>query len=372
MPALCATHRVVRFEHRGHGGSPVPNGPYTIDELGADVVDDARSLRLCRASCLLGFLDRRHGGRWLAIIRARADRPSSSSCAPRRICRRPRAGGSGPPPSARRAHPRWSPTRCSAAGSPPRSPRRIQTSWPAMSRHDSPVSTSPRATPACCEAIARHGPASTGCPGIGAPTLVVAGRQDPSIPPEHGEAIALAVPGARFELLDPAAHLANVERADAVTSLIAEHLAAEPAEAAALSDEHPHADGMKVRRAVLGDEHVDTGRSSTTKFTAPFQVFVTRYAWGGSLDTGRAGPAHTQRHPHCWCLTRPWDENEIAMRCGPRCATAWTPEDRRGVHPHRHLRGRAGGQLRVRDRPEGDRRRVGARRPDRSADADSD
>ena len=62
---------------------------------------------------------------------------------------------------------------------------------------------------------------------------MVAGRQDPSIPPEHGEAIAAAVPGARFELLDPAAHLASVERADAVTSLIAEHLAGASVEAGA-------------------------------------------------------------------------------------------------------------------------------------------
>ena len=64
-----------------------------------------------------------------------------------------------------------------------------------------------------------------GLPGIVAPTLVVAGRQDPSIPPEHGEAIAAAIPGARIEILDPGAHLASVERADVVTSLIAGHLA---------------------------------------------------------------------------------------------------------------------------------------------------
>ena len=76
----------------------------------------------------------------------------------------------------------------------------------------------------CCEAIAGMDLRSS-LPGIVAPTLVVAGRQDPSIPPEHGEAIAAAVPGARIEILDPGAHLASVERAAAVTSLIAGHLA---------------------------------------------------------------------------------------------------------------------------------------------------
>ena len=45
-----------------------------------------------------------------------------------------------------------------------------------------------------------------------------------AMPPEHSEAMAAAIPGARIEILDPAAHLASVERADAVTALIAGHL----------------------------------------------------------------------------------------------------------------------------------------------------
>jgi 4-carboxymuconolactone decarboxylase len=38
--------------------------------------------------------------------------------------------------------------------------------------------------------------------------------------------------------------------------------------------------GMTVRREVLGDEHVDRAVAGTTSFTAPFQDFITRYAWG--------------------------------------------------------------------------------------------
>ncbi len=38
--------------------------------------------------------------------------------------------------------------------------------------------------------------------------------------------------------------------------------------------------GMKVRRAVLGDAHVDRAIAATTEFTAPFQDFITRFAWG--------------------------------------------------------------------------------------------
>ena len=42
-----------------------------------------------------------------------------------------------------------------------------------------------------------------------------------------------------------------------------------------------HDAGMEVRRAVLGDEHVDRAIEGTTDFTEPFQEFITRYAWGG-------------------------------------------------------------------------------------------
>lgn len=41
-----------------------------------------------------------------------------------------------------------------------------------------------------------------------------------------------------------------------------------------------HAAGMDVRRAVLGDDHVDRAVAATTEFTADFQDFITRYAWG--------------------------------------------------------------------------------------------
>ena len=39
-------------------------------------------------------------------------------------------------------------------------------------------------------------------------------------------------------------------------------------------------DGMRIRREVLGDDHVDRAIESTTGFTADFQDFITRYAWG--------------------------------------------------------------------------------------------
>ena len=47
-----------------------------------------------------------------------------------------------------------------------------------------------------------------------------------------------------------------------------------------MNDEQRTEQGMKVRRAVLGDAHVDRAVANTTEFTAPFQDWITRYAWG--------------------------------------------------------------------------------------------
>jgi 3-oxoadipate enol-lactonase/4-carboxymuconolactone decarboxylase len=47
-----------------------------------------------------------------------------------------------------------------------------------------------------------------------------------------------------------------------------------------MDDAERAAQGMTVRREVLGDEHVDRAVAATTPLTAPFQDFITRYAWG--------------------------------------------------------------------------------------------
>ena len=47
-----------------------------------------------------------------------------------------------------------------------------------------------------------------------------------------------------------------------------------------MNDRERHEAGMKVRRAVLGDAHVDKAEKNKDAFTEPFQDFITRYAWG--------------------------------------------------------------------------------------------
>jgi 3-oxoadipate enol-lactonase len=76
---------------------------------------------------------------------------------------------------------------------------------------------------ACCEAIAALDLRPV-LGGIRAPTLVIAGERDAATPPELGRQIASAVPRARYMEVAGAAHLANVERADVVTALLATYL----------------------------------------------------------------------------------------------------------------------------------------------------
>jgi 4-carboxymuconolactone decarboxylase len=48
-----------------------------------------------------------------------------------------------------------------------------------------------------------------------------------------------------------------------------------------MTDDEHYEQGMRVRREVLGDAHVDRALANTTDFTAPWQEFITRHAWGG-------------------------------------------------------------------------------------------
>jgi 4-carboxymuconolactone decarboxylase len=73
-----------------------------------------------------------------------------------------------------------------------------------------------------------------------------------------------------------------------------------------------HQAGSAMRRAVLGDDHVDRAQAATTEFTAPFQDFVTRYAWGEVWS--RDGlDRRTRSAITLAVLTALGRENEIAM-----------------------------------------------------------
>ncbi|MEV6397921.1 alpha/beta fold hydrolase [Streptomyces sp. NPDC051907] len=128
---------------------------------------------------------------------------------------------------------------------------------------------------ACCDALGAYDLRDQ-LSRVEAPTLVVAGRDDPATGPEHAREIADAVPGATLLEIPGAAHLAGVERPEPVSAALAAHFRpSSPAD-----DVSRHAAGTAARRAVLGDAYVDAAVARTTEFTARFQDFITRCAWG--------------------------------------------------------------------------------------------
>ena len=79
-------------------------------------------------------------------------------------------------------------------------------------------------------------------------------------------------------VLEDVAHLAPVEAPDRLADLIEGQLAAGPPRARSAAE--IRAAGMKVRREVLGDDHVDRASAAASELTGEFQELITAYAWG--------------------------------------------------------------------------------------------
>jgi 4-carboxymuconolactone decarboxylase len=83
--------------------------------------------------------------------------------------------------------------------------------------------------------------------------------------------------------------------------------------------------GMRVRRAVLGDEHVDRAVATTTSFTEPFQDLITRYAWGDIWS--RPGLSRAERSMITLAMLAALQhENELAMHVRAALRNGLSPE----------------------------------------------
>jgi 3-oxoadipate enol-lactonase / 4-carboxymuconolactone decarboxylase len=109
---------------------------------------------------------------------------------------------------------------------------------------------------------------------IAVPVLAVAGAEDFATPPELLAEIANGVQSGKLQILDGVAHLAPAEAPEEVAKLIMKHFDAEELGI------NRYATGMRVRREVLGDAHVDRATSARTDFTRNLQQLITDYAWG--------------------------------------------------------------------------------------------
>ncbi len=224
LAALRTRFRLIRYEHRGHGGSPAPPGPYSLADLGGDVLrllDDlgVRQVSYCGVS-LGGMV-----GMWLA-----ANAPGrigtlavccTSARFPDRSLWEQRAAavrGGGLAPISHQVVSRWFTPAFSA-----REPG-VPARFVATLERD----VQPEGYAGCCEAITDMD-LRPSLPEITAPTLVIAGSEDPATPPWHGAVIARGIPGSRLRVIRGAAHLANVSNPAEVTAALATHLLAAPA-----------------------------------------------------------------------------------------------------------------------------------------------
>ena len=275
---LARGRRVVRWDLPGHGGSaeliPAEPGATSIADLGRLVLDLADGLgidRFAYAGDSLGGAV----GTWLAAHRPERVAVLAVLCSSAHFgdpanwharAAKVRAEGAGALAElAESAANRWF---------PPDAP--IRTSALAAELYATHATVDPLGYAACCDAIAGLD-LTADLARITAPTLVIGGRLDPATPPAHARELADGIAGSSLLELAGVGHLAPVEAPERVAAALVEHfdLAAAPTD-----DAGRHAAGMAVRRAVLGDAHVDRAVAGTTPFTATFQDFITRYAWG--------------------------------------------------------------------------------------------
>ena len=212
LPAL-EGFDVIALDHPGHGGAPVPAGPIDLARLGRGVLAALDERGVERASfCGLSL----GGGvsMWLAAN------------APHRVdrlvlaCTRAQFGDPqswddraatvrqhGMEAIADAVLERWF-----TPGFPDRA------RWRAMM-----TSIDPEGYARCCEAL-RDADLREEIRRIEAPTLVIAGAEDPSISAEEVELLVSRIPGARLVTIEGAAHLANVEQPEAFTAALLSHL----------------------------------------------------------------------------------------------------------------------------------------------------
>lgn len=218
VTALSRDFTLLRYDHRGHGGSPAPAGPYTIEDLGQDLLRLLNRLELDRVS-FCGLSLGGMVGLWVAANAPdRIDRLVACCSAARMMrpqdyaARAEQVRRDGMASIADAVVGRWF-TPAFAARRPD-TVAAIQTVL---------LSTPVEGYAGACEALAQMDLRDE-LRRIAAPTLVIAAEEDQSTPPELSREIADGIPGAELVLVPDAAHMASVEQPEAITGLIRGHL----------------------------------------------------------------------------------------------------------------------------------------------------
>ncbi|MCH5670363.1 bifunctional 3-oxoadipate enol-lactonase/4-carboxymuconolactone decarboxylase PcaDC [Streptomyces gilvus] len=334
VPELTKQWRVLRFDLPGHGGAPAyPAG--SVAELVSRLLATLDGLGVQRfgyAGCAFGGavgleLALRHPERLasLALIAASPRFGTADEFRQRGVIVRT----NGLDPIARTSPDRWF-TGGFAAMQP------AITDWAVQMVR----TTDPGCYIAACEALAAFDVRSE-LGSVGVPTLVLVGSEDQVTGPAEARTLVAGIPDARLAVVPGASHLVPVEQPAAVTDLLVRHFStawqpgyvesstgqiaipaapvkplltppvqpapsvpiAEIAPPAVPPQPHgrpdPYDAGIKVRREVLGDAHVDRTLAQADEFSGDFQELVTRYAWGEIWDR----PGLDRRTRSCVTLT---------------------------------------------------------------------
>jgi 3-oxoadipate enol-lactonase/4-carboxymuconolactone decarboxylase len=306
VEGLLPHFQILLYDTRGHGATEATAGEYSIEMLGKDILALADTLEISRfAFCGLSL-----GGaigQWVAAQ------------APERVTHLVLANTS--PQFVPRAN--WE-TRIAAVrkGGMPAvvdmamqrffSPDTLAKQIPYVASTRSVfLGTDPVGYLGCCAALrdVNHGDILK---LIKTPTLVISGDRDVATPwTGHGERLAREISGAKARHL-AAAHLSNLERPHSFTTALLEFLLPQ-----ADSGADPLPAGFAMRRAVLGDAHVDKAIADTTEFTRQFQELITRYAWGTIWSRPQLDPR--TRRLLVLALTASlgrWEEFRLHLRAG--------------------------------------------------------
>lgn len=263
MEALTARFRVVRYEHRGHGGTPAPPGPYTLDDIGGDLLAVLDEVGVDRAS-VMGLSLGATTALWLATHH------------PERVDRLVLACGNSHWPPRDAWYERMEKVR---SDGPSSLLDALMGRWfMAQFAEDRPDvrpavgamlgAAAAEGYAGCCAALAEVDLRPL-LASVSAPTLVLAGNADPAMSVASAAELAASIPGASLQVISPGAHLLNVEQPDRFNRAVIDHLVGIPLER-----------GRATRRAVLGDAHVDRSERTVSPLSAAFSDLITRYAWG--------------------------------------------------------------------------------------------
>ncbi|BBX19144.1 3-oxoadipate enol-lactonase [Mycolicibacterium duvalii] len=218
LAALEERFRVIRYDTRGHGSSPIPGGPYRIDDLAGDLLALLDRFEVARAH-LVGLS---LGG--MTVMRLAA-------AAPARVHRIALLCTAAQLPPAAAWRQRAATVRADGAAAVAESvvarwftPGYLRAHPETRRRYEDMVASTPaEGYAACCEAIADLDLRNM-LPDIEAPALAIAGADDPATPVDKLAEVADLIPKAELRVLDRAAHLANAEQPAQVTDALINHL----------------------------------------------------------------------------------------------------------------------------------------------------